>query len=230
MTNPYERFFDRPLVGIFGPLVWWRSYTNLFYLLIGFPLGLAYFVLYVTGFSLGLGLLVLGIGALILAVMILLARPLGIFERALANRLLGAGVPPIRRQPLPDDELRTWLEDVFTSPVTWKSLVFLSLKFPLGLASWIAVVVGLSVVLAFLAAPIVFAAGGELYLGFWEPATLRESFLLIPFGLVGYILAIHLFNGLAWAWGRFARLMLGVGAPSPPAAPVPVLHPAPVSA
>ena len=55
-ASPYATFSTHPLRGIFGILAWPRTYTNLVYLLIGFPLGLAYFVFYVVGGSLGIGL------------------------------------------------------------------------------------------------------------------------------------------------------------------------------
>ena len=62
MSNPYSTLFDRPLRGILAPVVWGRTYFNLLYLLIGFPLVPSYFVLYLIGLSIGVGLLVLGIG------------------------------------------------------------------------------------------------------------------------------------------------------------------------
>lgn len=209
MTNPYATFSERPVYGFLGPVIWPRSYTRLFYLLIGFPLGLAYFVVYVTGTALGLGLAILGVGLVLLALMVLLARPLGTFERYLAIHLVGEDVPPFRAAPLADDKLTTWLEDAFTSGATWKSLLFLVLKFPLGLASWIAVVTVFSLMLGLVFSPVVVAAGGNVQMGIWEPTTPAEALWLVPAGLLGYVLAIHLFNGLAWSWGKLARVLLG---------------------
>jgi hypothetical protein len=227
MTNPYATFREHPLRAIFAPVVWGRTYARILYLIIGFPLGLLYFVLYVTGFALGLGLLVLGIGVAILAALILLARPLGRLERVLAIHLLGEDVPPVRIEPLPDREFSTWLKDVYTSAVTWKSLFFLLIKFPLGLASWIVVVVGLSVSLSITAAPVVVAFGGDVEFGFWEPATVGEALILVPIGLVLVLLAIHLFNAIAWTWSKLARFMLGSRAISSPSRPAEAIHLAP---
>jgi hypothetical protein len=159
MTNPYATFSARPLYGLFAPVIWPRTYTRLFYLLIGFPLGLAYFVVYVTGLSLGIGLSILGVGLVLLALMVLLARPLGVFERAQAIHLIGEDVPPFRKRPLPDEKLTTWLEDAFTSGATWKALAFILLKFPLGMFAWIAVVTVFAFVLGLVFSPIVVAAG-----------------------------------------------------------------------
>ncbi len=226
MTNPYATFTERPVYGLLAPVIWPRSYMRLFYLLIGFPIGLAYFVVYVTGLSLGVGLAILGVGLVLLALIILLARPLALFERAQAVHLIGEDVPPFRARPLKDERVTTWLEDAFTSGATWKGFLFLLLKFPLGMASWIAVVVVFSLVLALLFAPIVMASGGRIDLGFWQPATVGESFWLVPAGVLGYVVAIHLFNGLAWSWGKLARLLLG-SRPAAAAPPMPARQMAP---
>lgn len=221
MKNPYESFADDPLYGVLGPIVWPRTYANLLYILLGFPLGLAYFVYYTVGLSLGLGLLIVGIGALVLLVVILSTWPLALLERELAIHLLGARVAPARAEPA-GGELWGWIRDTLSAPVTWKGLVFLVVKFPLGLTSWIAAVVLLATVGGFVFAPAIFATGGTIDLGFWRPETLGETAILSAIGLVALVPALHLLNGLAWLWGRFAVLMLGHGSPAPrPAAAEP---------
>src|SRR6478736_1122150 len=62
-----------------------RTYANLLYLWLAFPLGLFYFVTLITGFSLGLGLLIVWVGLLVLLVMMLVVWALGGFERTLAQ-------------------------------------------------------------------------------------------------------------------------------------------------
>lgn len=210
MTDPYDRFFENPLYGLFGPLVWPGTWSRIFYLLLGFPLGLAWFVFYVTGLSLGIGLFVLAVGALILGVVFLAALPLGTAERWLANRMLDADVPPTGFT-LPDEEggFVAWLKETASNPVTWKAHAFLLARFPLGLASWLAAVVSLSVAGAFTFAPIVHALGGEVRIGSWEPATSVEALALTAVGLVTLLVAVHLLNGIAWMWGALARISLG---------------------
>ena len=65
-TSPYAAFWSHPLRGFFGVMTWRQSYLNIVYLILGFPLGLAYFVFYVTGGALGIGLLIVTVGAAIL--------------------------------------------------------------------------------------------------------------------------------------------------------------------
>lgn len=64
-----------------------QSYFNIIYLLLGLPLGIAYFVFLVTGVSLGFGLLVIWVGVPILALVFLGAWAMCQFERVLTNHL-----------------------------------------------------------------------------------------------------------------------------------------------
>jgi hypothetical protein len=230
-TSPYASFGSNPVRGIFGILAWPRTYLNLAYLMIGFPIGLAYFVFFVTAGALGAGLSILGVGLVILFLLVLAAWGLAHFERGLANTLLGANVAP----PPPTAVEQggwPWVKSVFGNPVTWKGLVFEFLKFPLGLASWIVAVVVLSVVGAFVAAPVVLAFGGTIQIDpWWVADTPREAWIATLVGLAAVVPALHLLNGLAYLWAMFARLMLGRREPREPAretwSPDPVRGPVP---
>ena len=217
-TSPYSTFSANPVRGIFGILTWPRTYLNLVYLMIGFPLGLAYFVFYVVGGSLGIGLAILGIGFVILFLLVLAAWALAHFERLLANGLLGAEVPP----PAPtaiDEGGWPWVKSVLGNPVTWKGLAFQLLKFPLGLSSWIVTIVVLSVVAGFIVAPAVVYFGGTIQIDpWWIADTQREAWIATAVGLAALLPALHLLNGLAWLWAQFARVMLGRREPMEPAA------------
>ena len=230
-TSPYSNFSDHPARGIFGILVWPRTYLNLVYLLIGFPLGLGYFVFYVVGGSLGVGLAILGIGFVILFLLVLAAWALAHFERILANALLGAEVP--RPAPTAVDEGGwPWVKSVLGNGVTWKGLAFQLLKFPLGLGSWIVTIVVLSVVGAFIAAPVAVYFGATIQIDpWWVADTQREAWIATAVGLAALLPALHLLNGLAWLWAQFAKVMLGRREPKAPAseawAPAPGTMPVP---
>jgi hypothetical protein len=231
-TSPYASFASNPVRGIFGILAWPRTYLNLIYLLIGFPLGLAYFVFYVVGGSLGAGLSILGIGLVILFLLILAAWALALFERVLANALLGAEVPPPGPTAIEEGGW-PWVKSVVGNPVTWKGLVFQLLKFPLGLASWIVTIVVLAVVGGFIAAPLIVEFGGTIQIDPWFVAdTQREAWIATALGLAAVIPALHLLNGLAYVWALFARVMLGRRQPreSAPEAWAPGTVPSPIPA
>src|SRR6476659_10025237 len=71
-----------------------RTYTNLLYLLLAFPLGLAYFVFLAVGLTTGIGLP-------ILALTFAGSWAFAAFERQAAILLLGADVPPMLPPPSP---------------------------------------------------------------------------------------------------------------------------------
>ena len=217
MSNPYAGFLDHPLRGIFSPIAWPGTFARLLYLMLGFPLGLAWFVLYVTGFSLGIGLAIISIGVVILLGILLAVGPLTLLERWLAQRLLGARIgDPGFRAP-GDEGFWRWMKATLSNRVTWTGLLFLLLRFPLGLASWVSTIVMLAVSSGFIAAPIVWWFGGNISLERWQPDTFVET---LPFTLLGCVMllaSIHAINGLGWLWGQFARVMLGRRAPRGPA-------------
>lgn len=216
-TNPYAVMGSDPLRGVLGVVTWRQSYLNILYLVLGFPLGLAYFILYVVGGALGVGLLVLLVGAALLLLLILAGQWLGAFERLLAVHILGIPIVPGHTKWRDCDSVGRYLKVVLGNRTTWTSLVYLMAKFPLGLASWLVTIVAGSVTLALIGAPMVDALGGDVNLWTWRPETMGELLLISLIGLALVVPVIHLLNGLAWLWGRFARLMLGGPRPVDPA-------------
>jgi signal transduction histidine kinase len=184
-----------------------QTWLNLGYLLLGFPTGLAYFIVLVVGLSLGVALAILVVGLAILLATLAAWRAMAAVERGLARGLLGVVIPhpPADRRDLPVVERVTrWLRD----PVTWKSLVFVALKFPLGLASFCAVVVlgGFSLVLLF--SPLIVIWTPVTVFG-WIVTSWVEALPLMVAGVPAVLLVLHLCNGLGWLWALFARVMLG---------------------
>jgi hypothetical protein len=52
----------------------------------------------------------------------------------------------------------------------------------------------------------------------WYADTLPEALLCSLIGLLGFVIALHAFNGLGWVWRQLATLMLGqVEEPETPA-------------
>lgn len=212
-----------------------RTYTNLLYLILAFPLGLAYFIFLAVGLSVGLGLAIVWIGIPILALVFAGSWAISAMERQAAIHLLGAQVPPM--SPPPAQEERGFWKKVYafyTNPVTWKGMGFQVVKFPLGIVTFIALVVLLSVSLAFLFAPFAvytmdgwddFMDDGDFYMDAtywsWEVDTLPEAFLCSSIGLVLLLVSLNLLNGLAFLWARTAEVLLGhrrfAETPPPPA-------------
>jgi signal transduction histidine kinase len=183
-----------------------QTWLNVVYLLLAFPFGLAYFIVLVVGVSTGAALAVVIVGLAILLATLAATRGMAAIERGLARAVLGVPIatPPDRRDQPPLERLGRWLRD----PMTWKGLVFVVLKFPLGVASF-AIVCGagfFSLVLLF--APLIVLGTTVTVFG-WIVESPGQALPLTVLGVPAVLLALHLFNGLAWLWAIFARVMLG---------------------
>lgn len=208
-----------------------RTWAALAYSLLAFPLGIFYFVFLVTGLPLAVGLLIVWVGIPILALVFAGSWGFAVFERETANLMLGARVPPMGPRPEAEPG-RTVLErigDHLANRVTWTSFVFLLLKFPLGIASFVAMVTALASSVAFLAAPLVYRHAGygvrfEMDGTLWRVDTLGEALLCAVFGAFLLLVSLVVARGLGVLWGRLAAVMLGstehvATAGSPPEAP-----------
>ena len=183
-----------------------QTWLNVGYLLLAFPTGLAYFVVLVVGITLGASLAILLIGLAILLATLAAWRAMAALERILARGLLGVPIAPmVDRRGLPViEQVKGWLRD----PVTWKSLVFVALKFPLGVASFAAVVFGGGFSLILLFSPLIVLVTTVTVFG-WIVTSSVQALPLMVAGLIAFLLSLHLFNGLGWLWALFARIMLG---------------------
>lgn len=205
------------LMQLFGAPFRLRTYTNLLYLLLAFPLGVAYFVFLVAGLAAGFGLTIVWIGIPLLALVFAGSWAFAAFERQMAIHLLGAEVRPMIPLilPAPDGEARSaWQRagEFFGNPSTWKGMGFLFLKFPLGLVSFVAVVTMLATSAALLLAPVAWMWGGlEIDvdgLGFQVDSIGGVWFCaLLGVGLL--FLSLNLLNALALVWRGTATVLLG---------------------
>lgn len=193
---------------IFGVLVQPRTYLRILHTWLAFPLGLAYFIAFVTLIALGMGLLIVWVGLLVLAFAGFLAWAAILFERTQAVRLLGVDLGPARHSTPGGEGFRAWAKSVLGSSAFWKGNVFLALKFPLGLAGWIVSVVSFAVSWAFVTAPFALWFGGVIDLGPWWVEDYPGAFLLTLVGFVMLVLTLHLHNLMGWAWGELAKLLL----------------------
>ena len=158
------RAFER--IRFFGVIAAPQSYLNIFYLLLAFPLGIAYFVFLVTGISVGASLIIVWVGIPILALVLAGSWAMCEFERILAVSLLKEDIPHTIRgrstetdaQDLSSVErlvVRTWrrLKSHLTNRLTWTGILYLFVKFPVGVVSFVIVVVLVAVTGSLLGAP-----------------------------------------------------------------------------
>lgn len=202
-----------------------RTYTNLLYLLLAFPLGLAYFIFLAVGLTAGFGLTIVWIGLPILALVFAGSWAFAAFERQAAILLLGAEVPPMLPPPSPVSRT-AWQRagDFFSNPVTWKGMGFLLLKFPLGLVSFVSIVALLPLSGALLLAPLLWEMGvldiGDIDGVVFSVDSIGGAWVCAIIGVALLFLSLNLLNALAWIWRGTATVLLGsdrFAAPEPPA-------------
>jgi len=222
------------LVRFFGVVARGQTYLNILYLLLAFPLGLAYFIFFVVGFALGIPLIILWVGFLILLVVFAGWWVFILFERQQAIWLLGVELPPLWRESVSGKPVWEQVKAYASNPVTWLGLVFLFLKFPIGIICFVVAVSSIAISLALLTAPltfsfwpidVVFDWSGTWV---WSIDTFWESLIAFGVGILVGFLSLHIMNGLAWVLGRLARYMLAdprLVAPATSAAPATSLEP-----
>jgi Putative sensor len=207
-----------------------RTYTNLLYLLLAFPLGLIYFVFLTVGLTTGFGLVIVWIGIPILAMVLAGSWGLAALERQLAIHALGAEVPPmLPRIAPPAAGFWQGIGAFLSNPVTWKGMAFLLLKFPLGIVSFIAIVTMLATSAGFMLAPAAWYFGdfsSDNYIDMWLVDSAASAWAVGLLGVFFLFVSLNLLNGLAQLWRWTATFLLGSerfvpAAPAPPALPEP---------
>jgi two-component system, OmpR family, phosphate regulon sensor histidine kinase PhoR len=204
-----------------------QTYFNLAYLVATFPLSLFYFAALIVGFSVGFGTAVVGVGFAILIVTVLAVWGFAIFERELVMWWLNVSIPSMS-VPLPASAT-AWqrFRALLRNPVTWKSLAYLLLEFPFGVLSFVSILTVLTFAVSLILSPIAFLArlalnsGSSDHLvigwgsgigvnGLYAPIVFLLALVLSVAGFALLIGALHVLNGVAYVWGQFARLMLGM--------------------
>jgi two-component system, OmpR family, phosphate regulon sensor histidine kinase PhoR len=198
----------RTLSRVFGVLLRGRTYANLLYLSLCFPLGLLYAVVLGLGVGLGALLSVLLVGLLLLMGCLVGAWGFAMFERELAILLLGVDIPPMSVPGLEPAPARQRLTSHLRRSVTWKSLAFLVLKLPLGTVVAFGGVAALSASFGLLLTPFTLLSRGAAVA---RPGQVLGVAVLVLLGLALLVAAMHVSNWVAGAMGSLAVLMLGVG-------------------
>ena len=196
-----------------------QTYRNLLYLLLAFPLGLAYVVALSVGFSAGVGLALTVVGVPLVLVTLAGATVLARVEAELANRLLGTEIRAT--VPSGSDGLLDAAKRLVADPGTWLDVVYLGVKFVLGVVSFTALVSLLSVSVSLLSAPLTYSStytvglrAGTVSVGPFESGrlvvdTLPEAAGAAVAGLALAIASLHALNALAGVSATIAELLLG---------------------
>jgi hypothetical protein len=190
-----------------------QTYRNILYVLLAFPLGLFYFVFLVTGLSLGIGLAIILVGLFVLLAVLACWWAFAAFERQMAIGLLHENIPPMVKPETKGKSLIDQFVGLFGNPVTWKSLAYLLLKFPLGLLSFVVSVTLISMTVTLLAAPLTYRQFPleiwYTWTNVWRMDTIEQAIIEFLMGVVLLFVSMHIINFIAKVSGSFARVMLG---------------------
>lgn len=199
-----------------------------FYHILSFILSIIYFVLVVTLISLGVGTVVIWIGVPILIFAFAMIRGIAAIERSMARDMLGAVIPT----PQQPTQSGFWARSraMLADPLTWKSLLYVFIKFPLSIFSFVVTVTLLSLTLGLLLAPLGYMIatfvlqiigiqtnGGDIMIielltpsitGNFDVIQLLKSMVYTLVGIAFWYLTSYLMRGLSWISAELARVML----------------------
>jgi len=187
---------------------------NLIYLILSLPIGILYFVVLITGFSLGAGLLITLIGIPILVSMIFVTYILGDLDRKMTSLLLGVNIAKPEARPSNNDSARSILVAQLKSTQFWKELGYLVLKMPLGVISFTIAIVLVTLSLGFIAAPFILTYVPDAQMMLWngfEIDTMQRALVTSAAGLIIGAVSVILINGYAKLMGSISQWALGRG-------------------
>jgi Putative sensor len=213
-TPPSPR--SSPMRRIFGVVARSQSYRNIAYLLLGLPLGTIWFSVLVSGYSVGISMVVVALlGIPVLWAMWYVVRAAANVERRVANVLLGQHLAAAPMASSDRGNVWVRLRSMGRDRDRWRELGYLVLRFPAGIAAFTAAVTALATPAIIAYAPFSARYGGDHPFGEWSRSSRIEdiasnswSWFLVPLGAVLLIAAFHLLNALARACGRWTAASL----------------------
>jgi len=202
---------------------------NILYLLLSFPLGLFYFIFLSVGFLTGIGTIIVWIGIPILFITFAGIAGIAAMERSLATHMLHIALPSVPRR-----YAQTWKERFgmrFRDPLTWKSMLYILIKFPLSIISFTIALSLVIISVSLLLGPLEYVIATQILQGLGihlttnhEPLLVRmysiqvtgqfeivefaKSFILTLIGIVFWFFSRSLLNGLAWLNGKLVQGLL----------------------
>jgi signal transduction histidine kinase len=181
------------------------------YLVLALPMGILTFTWVVTGWSIGLALLITFIGLPILMITVYASRSMAWIERRRAALVLGEPIAGVYKQPASGhffDRVRA----MFSDPSTWKDLAWHLLLLPIGIADFVVAVTAWSASLGLVSVPVWWWATPESDRVDAGPITVDswgKALLVCAIGIVAIPIAAALVRGTAAGSGALAKIVLG---------------------
>lgn len=170
----------------------------LLYNLIGFPVGLVWFVALVVLGSLSFGLMPVLFGIIVLTVTLRMVAGAANFERGLLESVLDEKIEPASRTPRTND-LVDWIMGPIGDSSYWREVLFLLLRFPFGLVGFVVSIIAISF------PP---TALSTVFWGWWVFG-LSGTIIMLLAGVASLMLAQFVIRGVARMQCHLAHALLG---------------------
>lgn len=210
--RPAAQRSSNPLARFFGVVADPQAWGALFYLLLAFATGIAYFTIVVTGVSVTLGTLVLVIGVPMALLTLAVVRAVSFAEGRMVEGLLGVRMP---RRPRTvagaQGDIWTRIKSWLTDGRTWTTMLYMVLQLPLGVMYFTSVVVAIALSTSMIAVPLVQTLTDSPVIRSGSYGYLIEPWafpLFVVAGLVGYVLTLWIAKGIGFLHGQYAKAML----------------------
>jgi hypothetical protein len=187
---------QNPVAAYFTVAARGESYRNLAYVLLALPLAVVYFVVLIVGFTTGLALLLVLIGFVLWYGVLWIAFGFANFERMLARSFFSLELPSRLRPEATG--LRAEIGQMMRNPSTWLELVYLLIKFPVALVSFVITIAMFATSLYFIIAiPFYDQAWYRVRIGDLVIQSLAGAVVVTVLGVLLLFLSFHVSNWLA---------------------------------
>jgi len=191
----------------FGPYTEGRTYKNMLYLFLMFPLGIIYFVYLITGIALSLGLIITIIGIPLLILFLMSIKGIAWFQGRLTESLLGIRMPRKRRKYRATGTWWQKLKINLKNPRLYSSMLCLFLMYPLGIIYFVVIIIFLVLSLGLISSPILYLLSQNVSVPVL-PAPLWFHCLTMVLGLIMATWSLHLVNIMGRLHGRMTKKLL----------------------
>lgn len=188
-------------------------FSSLGFLMLSFPLGIAWFVVLVTMAAVGAGTAIIWVGVPLLALAVLLCRGGASLERLRAQAMLGVHIASPYR-PLPAARLAVRWRARLRDRATWRDLAYLLLLLPVGIVEFALMVAFWSLSLQLIAFPLLVLLPEEWQPDLWGDRLLGVDNVVdaLPFSALGLLLLLvtsWITKRLGAAHASYASSLLG---------------------
>jgi Putative sensor len=186
-----------------------RAYLDFAFVMVEFALGTFYFVFLVTILSVGVSLVWTFVGLPILVFALIASRSLATMDCGITESLTGTQTPRLLVLVRLESGLMRRLIAVLADGDSWRSVLFLLFRFPLGVFGFCVVISLVSSSLWMIWQPVIVAAGVHTNWGIWQIDAVWKGFLFVIPGLLLLPLALWATVGVALLLAGSSRWMIG---------------------